>query len=461
MTITTVKTRGQTLVFPDGFLWGAATASYQIEGAARDDGRGPSIWDTFSHTPGRVATGHTGDVACDHYHRYADDVRLMADLGLGVYRFSVSWPRVQPDGSGPTNTRGLDFYDQLVDRLLDAGIDPYVTLYHWDLPQTLEDQGGWPVRDTAYRFADYALAVHARLGDRVKTWTTLNEPWVSAFLGYGNGVHAPGRTEAADALRAAHHLSLAHGLSTAALRSAGAEEIALTLNLSPVIAQGAGEADAEAAHRADILLNRQFLDPALRGSYPAELLEIVGRRAGLDHVHDGDLDLIHQPIDLLGINYYNPTYVRAKPGEPADLAWPGSEGIGFGGSDEPTTAMGWPIRPDGLSGLLVRLSQDYPEVGLIVTENGAAFDDVVVGDRVHDTERVAYLDGHLRAAHAAIEAGADLRGYLVWSLLDNFEWAEGYHRRFGLVRVDFGTQRRLLKDSALWYRGVIERNGLV
>ncbi|GII33737.1 GH1 family beta-glucosidase [Planotetraspora mira] len=460
MTITTVETRGQTLVFPDGFLWGAATASYQIEGAARDDGRGPSIWDTFSHTPGRVATGHTGDVACDHYHRYADDVRLMADLGLGVYRFSVSWPRVQPDGSGPTNMRGLDFYDRLVDRLLDAGIDPYVTLYHWDLPQSLEDHGGWPNRDTAYRFTDYALAVHARLGDRVKTWTTLNEPWVAAFLGYGNGVHAPGRTDAADALRAAHHLLLAHGLSTSALRSAGVEEIALTLNLSPVITHGAGEADAEAVNRADVLLNRQFLDPALRGVYPTELLEIMERRAGLGHIHDDDLDVIHQPIELLGINYYNPTYVIAKPGEPADPAWPGSEGIGFDGSDEPTTAMGWPISPDGLSSLLVRLSHDYPEVGLIVTENGAAFDDVVVGDQVHDADRVAYLDGHMRAAHAAIEAGADLRGYLVWSLLDNFEWHDGYHRRFGLVRVDFGTQRRLLKDSALWYRGVIERNGL-
>ena len=457
---------GQEAIFPDGFVWGAATAAYQIEGAADEDGRGPSIWDTFSHTPGKVAGGDTGDVACDHYHRYAEDVALMRELGLRAYRFSVAWPRVQPDGRGALNARGLDFYDRLVDELLKAGITPYVTLYHWDLPQPLEDLGGWPARDTAYRFADYARAVHARLGDRVRTWTTLNEPWVAAFLGYASGLYAPGRTDPAAAFRAAHHLLLAHGLGTAALRAAGAEEIALTLNLAPVLTpeHATSEPDVAAARLVDGLLNRQFLDPALRGRYPDDVLAVVERHAGLGHIRDGDLDLIRHRVDLLGVNYYNPTFVSAGPGEPANPAFPGTEGIRFEPATGPTTAMGWPIDPNGLTALLVRLSREYPHVGLLVTENGAAFDDEVRtgedGDRVHDHDRLAYLEGHLRAAHAAIRAGADLRGYLVWSLLDNFEWSEGYRRRFGIVYVDYPTQRRLPKDSALWYREVIRRNGV-
>ncbi|MBO3751628.1 beta-glucosidase [Streptosporangiaceae bacterium NEAU-GS5] len=457
-------------VFPSGFVWGAATAAYQVEGAATADGRGRSIWDTFSHTPGKVADGHTGDIACDHYYRYADDVRLMAELGLGVYRFSVSWPRVQPGGSGPVNPRGLDFYDRLVDELLEYQINPYVTLYHWDLPQNLEDRGGWPARDTAYKFADYAAAVHARLGDRVGTWTTLNEPWVAAFLGYGTGVHAPGRTSAADAFQAGHHLLLAHGLATQALRAAGAPEIALTLNLAPVMTPGQvadpaaepapGDRDAEAVARVDALLNRQFLDPALRGAYPDEVLAIAERNGGLGHIHDGDLAAIHQPVELLGINYYNPCLVTAGPGDQPNAAFPGTSDLCFPEAGGARTAMGWPIVPGGLARLLVRLSRDYPEVGLMVTENGAAFDDHVESERVRDTGRTDYLDGHLRAAHDAIEAGADLRGYLVWSLLDNFEWAEGYHRRFGIVHVDFATQRRLPKDSALWFSDVIRQNGV-
>ncbi|MET8334219.1 GH1 family beta-glucosidase [Streptosporangium canum] len=454
--------------FPTGFVWGAATASYQIEGAVKEDGRQPSIWDTFSSTPGKVAGGDTGDVACEHYFHYADDVRLMSDLGLHAYRFSVAWPRVQPDGTGPVNPRGLDFYSRLVDKLLEAGITPYATLYHWDLPQSLEDAGGWPERDTAHRFADYARAVHERLGDRVQHWTTLNEPWVSAFLGYGNGVHAPGRKDPAAALRAAHHLLLGHGLATQALRAGGAEEITLVLNLAPVItpaqvgdpAAEPSPADAEAVSRIDTLLTRQFLDSALRGRYPAELLEIVERNGGLAHIRDGDLTTVNQPIETIGINYYNPCVVESGPGEAADAAWPGSEDVRFCAVDAPVTAMGWPIVPNGLSRLLVRLADDYPEAGLIVTENGAAFDDVVEDGRVHDTGRTGYLDGHLRAVHAALAAGADVRGYLVWSLLDNFEWAEGYRRRFGIVHVDFATQQRLLKDSALWYREVIKRNGL-
>ncbi|GAA2850484.1 hypothetical protein GCM10010517_07950 [Streptosporangium fragile] len=468
MTATTISARGETLSFPDGFVWGAATAAYQVEGATREGGRGVSIWDTFSRTPGRVAGGHTGDVACDHYHRHADDVRMMAELGLGAYRFSVAWPRVQPSGSGPVNAAGLDFYDRLVNELLAADITPYVTLYHWDLPQELEDRGGWTDRDTAHRFADYARAVHDRLGDRVGTWMTINEPWVAAFLGYGIGAHAPGRASAAEAFRASHHLLLAHGLGARVLRDAGAREIALTLNLAPVMTPGQvsdpdlvpSAADAEAVNRVDCLLNRQFLDPVLRGEYPEPVLAIVDRIAGLGHVLDGDLETINQPIDLLGINYYTPCVVRSEPGEPANAAYPGTEDVMFSGAHAPTTAMGWPIVPTGLSRLLVRLSRDFPEVGLIVTENGAAFDDVVTGDRVHDTDRTAFFDNHLRAAHEAIEAGVDLRGFLAWSLMDNFEWAEGYHKRFGIVHVDFETQRRLPKDSALWYREVIRRNGL-
>jgi beta-glucosidase len=455
----------ETLTFPPGFVWGAATAAYQIEGAARDDGRGPSIWDTFAHTPGKVRAGHTGDVACDHYRRYPDDVRLMAELGLAAYRFSVSWPRIQPDGSGPVNPRGLDFYDRLVDELLGAGITPYVTLYHWDLPQALEDRGGWTRRQTADRFADYAAAVHGRLGDRVPTWTTLNEPWVSAFLGYCAGVHAPGRQDPEAAFAAVHHQLLAHGLAVRSLRAAGAQTVALTLNLAPVLGgtdrEAAGEADADAVRVVDGLLNRLLLDPVLRGSYPEDVMENARPFTDWSHVFTGDLETIGEPIDLLGINYYNPCLVAAAPGEPANPAFPGTRDIRFLPAREPVTAMGWPIEPGGLTTLLCRLREDYPGVPLMVTENGAAFHDEVDGSgRVHDQDRVAFLDGHLRAAHAALRHGVDLRGYLVWSLLDNFEWAEGYERRFGLVYVDFASQRRLLKDSALWYRDVISRNGV-
>ncbi|MGN9782460.1 GH1 family beta-glucosidase [Nonomuraea sp. ZG12] len=456
------------MIFPENFVWGAATASYQIEGAVKEDGRGQSIWDTFSHTPGKVADGDTGDVACDHYHRYQDDVGLMRELRLAAYRFSVAWPRIQPDGSGPANPAGLAFYDRLVDELLEAGIAPYVTLYHWDLPQALEERGGWVDRDTAYRFADYAALVHERLGDRVRDWATLNEPWVAAFLGYGNGVHAPGRKNPAHAMRSAHHLLLGHGLAASRLRELGAQSIMLVVNSAPVLTPAqvndpqavASEADAAAVDRIHALLTRQFLDPALYGRYPEEVLAAAARNGGTGHIQDGDLKIINAPIDLVGINYYNPCVVQAGPGRPADAAWPGSEDVEFAAADAPTTAMGWPIVPDGLSRLLVRLSQDYPQVGLMVTENGAAFDDVVEDGRVHDVDRVSFLQGHLREVGRAIEQGADLRGYLVWSLLDNFEWAEGYRRRFGIVHVDYATQTRVLKDSALWYRDVIAANHL-
>ncbi|MGW0806689.1 GH1 family beta-glucosidase [Nonomuraea sp. NPDC002799] len=448
-----------TTSFPEGFVWGVSTSAFQIEGATSADGRGPSIWDTFSADRAE---------SCDHYHRYPDDVRLMKDLGMAAYRFSVSWARVFPDASGKANSAGLDFYDKLLDELLGAGITPYATLYHWDLPQALEDLGGWPARDTARHFADYAAAVHERLGDRVHTWFTLNEPWVAAFLGYGSGIHAPGRKSAADAFKSAHHLLLGHGLAVQALRAAGAAEVGTVLNISPVLtpaqvsdfARRLPEEDAEAVNRIDALANRQFLDPILRGEYPADLLPIIERVAGLDHVHDGDLDVIGGPIDLLGVNYYTPLVVQAQPSEPADPAFPGSEGVLFCTIPTAVTAMGWPIVPDCLSLLLRRLATRYPGTELMVTENGADFVDVVTGDGIHDLERISFIEEHLRALRSAIEDGVPVRGYLVWTLLDNYEWTDGYQRKFGLVHVDFATQRRRPKDSALWYREVIRRNGL-
>ncbi|MEV8507306.1 GH1 family beta-glucosidase [Actinoplanes sp. NPDC051475] len=448
--------------FPDGFIWGAATASYQIEGAVREDGRGPSIWDTFSRTPGRVYSGHTGDVACDHYHRYVEDVAMMADLGLGSYRYSVAWPRIQPDGTGPVNTRGLDFYDRLTDELIGKGINPVVTLYHWDLPQTLQDRGGWTVRETAEAFAEYAAIVHARLGDRVRTWTTLNEPWCSAYLGYGSGRHAPGVQDPAAAFRVVHHLLLGHGLAARALRSAGAQSVSITLNpaaVSPLDPQN--PADAAAARIVDGLHNRIFLDPLLRGAYPEDMREHMARFTDLSHIREGDEAIINAPIDVLGINFYTPTYVSAKPGQPASPENPGTEGIAFRAPVGPITDIGWQIEPAALTRLLDRIHADYG-VPMMITENGAAYPDGPSDGTgaVHDSDRIDYLDGHLRACLEAISHGVDLRGYFAWSLMDNFEWAEGYKMRFGIVHVDYTTQQRVLKDSAEWYREVIRRNGL-
>ena len=466
MTATVTSTSAQPalagITFPNGFIWGAATASYQIEGAVREDGRGPSIWDTFSRTPGRVFAGHTGDVACDHYHRYADDVALMAHLGLASYRFSIAWPRIQPDGTGPVNVRGLDFYDRLTDELLSRGIDPVVTLYHWDLPQALEDRGGWTARETAEAFAEYAQIVHARLGDRVTTWTTLNEPWCSAYLGYGSGVHAPGRQDPAATFAAVHHLLLGHGLAAQALRAAGAGTISITLNPAAVFpVDPDNPADLDAVRIVDGLSNRIFFDPLLRGHYPADMLEHIARFTDLSYIADGDLATIHTPIDLLGVNFYNPSYVSAKPGTPGSLDNPGSEGISFRPPVGPVTDMNWLIEPTGLTRLLERIHHDYPGTPLLITENGAAYPDGPAEDgAVHDARRIDYLDGHLRACHDALAAGVDLRGYFVWSLMDNFEWAEGYAKRFGIVHVDYRTQQRVLKDSAKWYREVIRRNGI-
>lgn len=460
---------GPVVPFPAGFRWGAATAAYQIEGAAAEDGRGRSIWDTFTRVPGAVEGGHTGDVACDHYHRYPEDVKLMADLGLTAYRFSVAWPRVQPQGRGAANQAGLDFYRRLVDELLAHGIEPWLTLYHWDLPQALEDAGGWAERDTADRFTEYAALVRDALGDRVRHWITLNEPWCSSFLGYGSGAHAPGRRDRTAAVRAAHHLLLGHGHAVQVLRGADpGADVGITLNLYAVSPAGDGPADADAARRIDGLANRFFLDPVLRGRYPEDVLADLAGVTDFGHVADADLETIATPGTFLAVNYYS-RHVVAAPvagAEPpghwrAPSSWPGSEDVRFLDRGLPATVMGWEIDPAGLTETLLRLHRDYPPLPLYVTENGAAFDDVVEPDgEVRDLDRIAFLDGHLRACQHAIAAGVPLRGYFAWSLLDNFEWAHGYAKRFGLVRVDYRTQQRTPKASARWYAEVVRRNGL-
>jgi len=450
--------------FPQGFVWGAATSAYQIEGAHDADGRGRSIWDTFSHTPGRTSGGDTGDVAVDHYRRMPDDVRLIAGLGLTAYRFSVAWPRVQPAGRGPANAAGLDFYRRLTDELLAKGIEPWVTLYHWDLPQELEDAGGWPARDTAERFAEYAGLVVDALGDRVRHWTTLNEPFCAALLGYAAGVHAPGRREPAAALAAVHHLLLGHGLAVQALRAGGAAEVGITVNLYAVSPATDTPADADAARRVDGLQNRLWLDPVLLGRYPADLVEDLAPLGVLDAVTAEDLATISAPLDALGVNYSTRHVVAAGEGASGHGAggspWIGGVPVHMVQRGLPLTATGWEIDGAGLHEVLLRVSRDYPELPIYVTENGAAFDDVRDADgRVRDTDRIDFLRGHLAACHDAMAAGVPLRGYFAWSLLDNFEWSEGYRKRFGLVYVDYRTLERVPKDSAAWYAGVIRHGG--
>jgi len=462
--------------FPDGFLFGAATAAYQIEGAAHEGGRTDSIWDAFSRVPGAVINADNGDVACDHYHRYRDDVALMRELGLQTYRFSTSWARVRPDG-GPVNPEGVDFYSRLVDELLGAGIKPWLTLYHWDLPQALEEQGGWTNRDTAYRFRDYALTMHDALGDRVDVWTTLNEPWCSSFLSYTGGAHAPGRQDVAAGLAAAHHLMLGHGLAVQALRERDASlELGITLNLTvakPVDPTHPGDLDA--ARRIDGQFNRVFLDPIFRGHYADDLLADVGHLGLLDVIRPGDLDVISTPIDALGVNYYHGEFVSDRPAEhpiageaPTDRAirspFPAAENVHFHAQGLPRTAMGWEVQPEGLRELLDRVHGEYADaagVKLFVTENGAAYDDVVAADgSVHDVERTEFLHAHLGAILDAIDDGTPVHGYFYWSLMDNYEWAWGYDKRFGLVRVDYDTQERTVKDSGLAYRRVIRDRAL-
>jgi beta-glucosidase len=464
--------------FPRDFVWGSATAAYQIEGAASEDGRQPSIWDTFSHTPGKVTNGDTGDVACDHYHRMPADVALMKSLGLKAYRFSIAWPRIIPAGSGAVNQAGLDFYSRLVDELLAAGIAPYVTLYHWDLPQPLEDAGGWLNRDTAARFAEYATVVAEAVGDRVEVFTTLNEPWCAAYLGYGTGVHAPGKTDNASAITASHHLNLAHGLGTTALRAVlpADRKVMLSLNLANIRPATDSEADRNAARHADALGNRIYLEPVFDGHYPADLMAETQHITDWSFIKDGDLAAIHVPTDLLGVNYYSPTLVQAATPElvkqvptgfvndpqsaPGPTPYPGTDLVFSSPQQGPYTAMGWRVEPASLTELLVDVANRYPTVPLVVTENGASYDeDVVTEGAVHDVHRTAYVREHVAAVHDAIEAGADVRGYFLWSLMDNFEWAWGYSKRFGAVHVDYETQVRTPKDSALWYRDVIANGG--
>jgi beta-glucosidase len=438
--------------FPADFVWGAATAAFQIEGSTTVDGRSDSVWDAFCRVQGAVRNGDTGDPAADHYQLMGDDVALMDSMGLHAYRFSVAWPRVRPDG-GAVNPAGLDFYSRLVDKLLDNGITPWLTLYHWDLPQKLEELGGWENRDTAYRFAEFAQSVTDRLADRVVNWTTLNEPWCAAFLGYASGIHAPGRTDPEAAVAAAHHLLVAHGLGMQVVRDAVPNAFAgITLNLFPVApVDPTDKSDVDAARRVDGLQNRIFLDPVTLGEYPPDVLKDLPALGDL--VLPGDMKLINAPVDFLGVNYYRDYVVSGNGAPEFPSPWVGSEHVAFPPRDLPLTDSGWEVTPDGLTTLLVSLKETG--LPLYITENGAAY------TGIEDDDRVSFLDAHIRAAHAAIEQGVDLRGYFCWSLLDNFEWAEGYEKRFGLVHVDFDTQERTLKRSAHWFAKLIANNGLV
>ncbi|MGH6670953.1 MAG: GH1 family beta-glucosidase [Xanthobacteraceae bacterium] len=432
--------------FPADFIWGASTSCYQIEGAVDADGRGKSIWDVFCHTPGRIKNGDTGDVACDHYHRFREDVEILARGGFGAYRFSTAWPRIIPVGAGAVEPRGLDFYDRLVDALIAQRITPWLCLYHWDLPQALQERGGWLNRDTSEKFADYARVVAAKLGDRVKRCATFNEPNVHALFGHGMGTHAPGLTGLPHVLAAIHHQNLAHGRAVAALRAERADlRIGTVISLQPVRPSSERDEDRRAATRFDAMWNGACLDPLLKGNYPSA---IAAEFAPL--IADGDLDAIRVPIDFLGVNYYSPMYIADAP-RSLFGAWFGALPAGTR-----LTAMGWPIDPGGLTEELIQLRDRHGDLDLYVTENGACFDDIVSADgSVHDDARVAFLRDHLAAARRAIAAGVKLRGYFVWSLLDNFEWAEGYGRRFGVVRVDFATQKRTPKSSFSYLSEVI------
>ncbi len=465
------------LALPDGFMLGTATAAYQIEGSVDADGRGVSIWDTFSHAAGRTVNGDTGDIACRHYARVDDDLDLIAGLGVGAYRFSVSWARVQPAGQGSANTAGLDFYRRMVDGLTARGIQPVATLYHWDMPQPLQDAGGWPLRDTASRFAEYAGLVADALGDQVGLWITVNEPWCAAWLGYGTGQHAPGVRDVGLAAAASHHLLLAHGEAAAVIRSARPRaQVGISLNLAPVRPATDHPADVAAAWRVDGNRNRLFTEPLLRGRYPVDVLEHYrGREPGFTVIRDGDLEAIARHADFLAVSYYSPVQVadqaradRAKaaglhvPAGRADPVAADLRAVTAGRPDVARTATGWEVEPAALTELLVRLGTEHPGVPLIVSENGAACHDYVAPDgAVRDPARIEYLDSHLRAVLRARAEGADVRGYFVWSLLDNFEWSYGYSRRFGLVWVDYPSGSRIPKDSYRWYRQLVAAGELV
>jgi beta-glucosidase len=443
-----------TIAFPKDFVWGAATASYQIEGAWDEDGKGESIWDRFAHTGGKVTDGDTGDTACDHYHRYADDVKLMREIGLNAYRFSASWSRVLPEGTGQTNQKGIDFYARLVDALLQAGIAPWLTLYHWDLPQKLQDRGGWPNRDIAGWFADYAEVMTRALGDRVDNWMTLNEPQVFGILGHMSGEHAPGVTDPFAYMAAAHHINLAHGRAVQAIRANAGVRVGTVMQTPPVQPVTDSAADRAAAHRVDGFFNRWYLDPPLLGRYPQDVLEMFADFN--PPLQDGDLEIIHQPLDFVGVNNYFRLFASAEPG-----AAPLEASIRFDHRPEGAryTDLKWEIYPDGLYEVLMRLHDDYGNPPVYVTENGGAFRDRVRGGRVNDEKRIELLREYLAAARRAMDAGSRLGGYFVWSLLDNFEWNHGFWPRFGLIYTDYETQERVMKESAGWYRSVIENGG--
>ncbi|HUI72386.1 MAG TPA: GH1 family beta-glucosidase [Spirochaetia bacterium] len=443
--------------FPKGFLWGAATAAYQIEGAVREDGKGESIWDRFCRAPGAIQDAQTGDVACDHYHRWRDDLENMRDLGLNAYRLSVSWPRIFPTGSGKLNATGLAFYETLVDALLEEHIEPAVTLYHWDLPQALQDRGGWTNHDTAFRFADYAEKLFLKLGDRVTTWITLNEPQVSAFAGYGDGVHAPGIKDLGQAVQASHVLMVAHALAVMAYRQASpaAHKIGITLNLHPVYPWTDGVSDIEAARIADSRVNKWFLDPVFLGRYPQDILALFDIAKVAPRVDPQDLALLSSnPVDFLGVNYYFPMRVLASDADPI-LHYECAAH-----KDREKTEMGWEVYPEGLYDLLVRLDRDYGRPNIMITENGAAYPDTTVVDgQVQDDDRIRYLHAHLEQARRAIHDGAKLQGYFLWTLLDNFEWSFGFTKKFGITTVDRHSLGRTWKKSASWYQSVVATNG--
>jgi len=447
----------ESIRFPEGFLWGCATSAYQIEGSPLADGAGPSIWQRFAHTPGRTHNGDTGDVACDHYNRYADDVALMQSLGMQAYRFSIAWSRILPAGTGSVNAAGLDFYDRLVDALCERGISPIITLYHWDLPAALDDCGGWLNPDIASWFADYATIVYRRFDDRVRRWATLNEPWVVADGGYLHGALAPGHRNRFEAPIASHHLMRAHGAAVQAYRAVGRNQIGLVVNLEPQTPATQAPADLAAANRVDAYMNRQYLDPALLGRYPDEMTEIFGE--AWPRWPDRDLALIRQPIDFLGINYYTRSVRRH---DDAASAWPLHASVVRQPSST-YTETSWEVYPRAFTELLTWVRERYGELPIYIMENGAAFYDPPVAEhhRVHDPLRVSYLRSHLRAVHAAIQHGVDVRGYMVWSLLDNLEWSLGFSKRFGIVHVDFATQQRTPKDSARYYARVIDSHGAV
>ena len=439
--------------FPENFAWGAATASYQIEGAWNDNGKGESIWDRFSHTPGKVENGDTGDIACDHYHRWQEDIVLMKEIGLKAYRFSIAWPRIFPSGRGEVNQAGIDFYSQLVDALLEAGIEPFVTLYHWDLPQALQDEGGWPKRKIVDAFVEYADLVSRVLGDRVKNWITLNEPWVSAFVGHEEGRHAPGIKDMHTAVAASHHLLLSHGLAVPKIRENSPDaNVGITLNLSPHEPASPSIFDRKATIWGDGYLNRFFLDPLVGRGYPQDMVNNFG--SAMEFAQRDDLDTIAVPIDFLGVNYYTRKIVRSEvvseeENEPCTV---------FRGDE--ITEMDWEVYPEGLYNLLGRMYFDYNFPAVYITENGAAFKDQVVNGEVDDPQRLSYINRHLKQVYRAIEVGVPVKGYFVWSLMDNFEWAHGYTKRFGLIYIDYETQQRIPKSSAKWYAQVIRANAV-